>query len=62
MRFNSQLVVTCLSFDSNWEDVGISSDVDASFVLDLEIMLGRKVSVIVEGKHVMPLILYVYVM
>ena len=51
------LVVICLSFDGNWEDIGISSDVDVSFALDKEITLEREVPVIVEEKYVIPLIL-----
>ena len=51
------LVVICLSFDGNWKDIGISSDVHVSFALDKEITLEREVPVIVEEKYVIPLIL-----
>ena len=37
---------------------GISSNVDVSFASDVEITLKREVSLIVEEKYVIPLILY----
>ena len=38
---------------------GISSNVDVSFAADVEITLKREVSLIVEEKYVIPLILYI---
>ena len=38
---------------------GISSNVDVSFASDIEITLKREVSLIVEEKYVIPLILYI---
>ena len=38
---------------------GVSSNVDVSFASDVEITLKREVSLIVEEKYVIPLILYI---
>ena len=51
------LLVICLSFDGSREDIEISSDVDVSFASGVEITLDKEVSLIVEEKHVIPLIL-----
>ena len=51
------LVVICLSFDGSWENAEISSNVDVSFASSVKTTLDREVSLIVEKKHVIPLIL-----
>ena len=47
------LFVIRLTFDGNWEDIEISSEV-VSFASDIEITLEREVSLILEEKHIIP--------